>query len=302
MMHLRIISAARPIVIGALVLLSLALALVLGRWLAVVQAPLSRQAVGHSLLENGAADQAAYLFETPIWQGVALYRAERYHRSVGAFVTDGSVTGLYNMGNAYARLGLYQGAATAYETVLSRQPTHEDARFNLELVRAAEKRKRELEDESRNTENAGNWEDGLLENEQEEPPNTEIGEQTSAGEEDDGLQEETPPSEQENQEGAMQPAMSEAETTGQGVGGSEQENDLANEPTFSLSGSDQDEADNLAPNNGDLDNAEVLGGAMERQREEAMADQILLRRIEDDPAIVLRARLNMALRKQQATR
>ena len=44
----------------------------------------------------------------------------------------------------------------------------------------------------------------------------------------------------------------------------------------------------------------VIGGEVDRVREEAMADEILLRRIEDDPALVLKARLNMALRRQQA--
>ena len=120
--------------------------------------------MARNLLENGAPDEAAHLFETPLWQGVALYRAGRYHRSVGAFVMDDSITGLYNMGNAYVRLGLYRGAITAYQTVLERRPGHEDAHYNLELVRAALQREQELEEESRETENAGNWADGLREN------------------------------------------------------------------------------------------------------------------------------------------
>ncbi|NJO38889.1 MAG: hypothetical protein HC871_16390 [Rhizobiales bacterium] len=46
----------------------------------------------------------------------------------------------------------------------------------------------------------------------------------------------------------------------------------------------------------------MMGGVIDPEREESMADEIVLRRIRDDPAIVLRARLNMALRKQRAVR
>lgn len=291
--------SAKPIKTGALLFLSLAIALMLGRWLAIAETPLTRHAVGLGLLANGAPDQAAHLFEAPLWQGVALYRAERYHRSVGAFVTDNSVTGLYNLGNAYARLGLYQGAVTAYEAVLKRQPTHEDASFNLELVRAAKRRADELELESRETENAGNWEDGLREEDKERSARQQAGEQDGEESqapkpEDDGM------GEQDADGGAGEPLTSDVEITGQGMGGSEQDNEMADAQTFSLSGREDEEADDLQANEAKPDSSEVLGGVTERLREEAIADQILLRRIEDDPALVLKARLNMALRRQRA--
>lgn len=293
----------RPIVIGGLLLTALAISLLLGRWLAIVQAPLTRHVVARDLLENGAPDKAAHVFETPIWQGVALYRAGRYHRSVGTFITDDSVTGLYNMGNAYARLGLYRGAAAAYETVLQRRPDHEDALFNLELVRAAAKRERELEDESRETENAGNWEDGLRENQEQGEPETTIGDQASDEENTDPSD---PPEgesgDQDGEAGAGETAAPESQIAGESAGGSEKDGEQAEASVFSLSGRDDQEAEDLSPEGGDPENAEVIGGVVDREREEAMADEILLRRIEDDPALVLKARLNMALRRQKAGR
>lgn len=287
---------------GAL-LTALAVALLLGRWLAVVQAPLTRHAVARDLLENGVPDKAAHVFEAPIWQGIALYKAGRYHRSVGSFVTDDTVTGLYNMGNAYARLGLYRGAAAAYETVLRRRPDHEDALFNLELVRAAAKREQELEDESRETENAGNWEDGLRDNQEQGEPETTVGDQ--AGDEENTDPADPPegdPGDQGGEAGAGETAAPESQIAGENAGGSDRQGEQAEASVFSLSGRDDQEAGDLSPEGGDPENAEIMGGVVDRAREEAMADEILLRRIEDDPAIVLKARLNMALRRQRAAR
>lgn len=293
----------RPIVIVGILLISLAVALVLGRWLAVVQAPLTRHSVARNLLDNGAPDKAAHVFETPIWQGVALYRAGRYHRAVGAFVTDDSVTGLYNMGNAYTHLGLYRGAITAYETVLQRQPNHDDARYNLELVRAAAKREQELAEEARQTENAGNWEDGLRDNEEQGEPETAESDQAGEGEEPDpSAQPEEQADDQDAHAGAGETAAPESQIAGENAGGSDKEGEQADASVFSLSGRDDPDADDLSPENGNTEDAEVIGGEIDRVREEAMADEILLRRIKDDPAIVLKARLNMALRRQRAGR
>ena len=305
MMPARILNrlSRRPLMIAGLLLASVAVALLLGRWLAVVQAPLTRHAVARDLLENGSADKAAHVFETPIWQGVALYRAGRYHRSVGAFVTDDSVTGLYNMGNAYARLGLYRGAITAYQAVLQRRPDHEDAAYNLELVRQAAQRAQELEDESRDTENAGNWEDGLRDSQEQGEPEVAETDQASEGESADPEdQPEGELGEREGQEGAGETAAPESEIAGENAGGSERQGDQADASTFSLSGREGQEADDLAPDGGELEDREVLGGMVDRAREEALADEIILRRIEDDPAVVLKARLNMALRRQQGNR
>lgn len=293
----------RLVVSIGLLLLALTVAVLLGRWLAVVQAPLTRHAVGMNLLENGTPEKAAYVFEAPIWQGVALYRAGRYHRAVGAFVTDDSITGLYNMGNAYTHLGLYRGAIAAYEAVLRRRPNHDDARFNLELVREAARREQELIEESRETENAGNWEEGLQESEEQGEPETQSGDQASDSES-------SPPSEpqdgeqgdQEGENGAGETAAPESQIASENAGGSDKEGEQAEASIFTLSGRENQGADDLSPEGEDPDDAEVIGGEIDRAREEAMADEIVLRRIKDDPAVVLKARLNMALRKKKAER
>ena len=295
--------ARRPALLAGLVMAAFAVSLLLGRWLAVAQEPLTRHTVGRQLLDGGAPEKAAHVFETPIWQGVALYRAGRYHRAVGSFVTDDSITGLYNMGNAYTQLGLYRGAVTAYEAVLRRRPDHEDARFNLALVREAARREQELIEESRQTENAGSWEDGLQESEEQGEPETNSGDQAGSSENTETA--DPPDGDQGEQDGdrdAGESTAPESQIAGENAGGSDKEGEQAEASVFTMSGRDDQEADNLSPEGSDLEDIEVIGGVTDRVREEAMADEIVLRRIKDDPAVVLKARLNMALRKQRARR
>ncbi|MEZ5824939.1 MAG: tetratricopeptide repeat protein [Geminicoccaceae bacterium] len=92
---------------------------------------------GMALLQEGRAQDAVYLLDDPLWRGVASYRAGRYMRAAGDFITEGSDAGLYNLGTTYAHLHEWKGAITAFETVLRRRPDHEDARHNLDIVRRA---------------------------------------------------------------------------------------------------------------------------------------------------------------------
>lgn len=85
-----------------------------------------------ALLDNDPA--AATLFENRQWQGAAHYRSGDYAASAEDFGDDRSPTGLYNQGNALAKLGRYADAIDRYEQVLSRQPNQEDAAFNKALL------------------------------------------------------------------------------------------------------------------------------------------------------------------------
>jgi Ca-activated chloride channel homolog len=94
-------------------------------------------------LESGAAAEAAERFQDPAWRAAANYRAGEFERALEALpdLPDPDVD--YNRGNALARLGRLDDAVTAYERVLEREPDHEDARHNLELVQALRERQPE---------------------------------------------------------------------------------------------------------------------------------------------------------------
>ncbi|MEZ5931103.1 MAG: tetratricopeptide repeat protein [Alphaproteobacteria bacterium] len=303
--HCRRLLLRQPTMSALMLLVALTVALLLGRWLAIAQTPLTRQAVARHLLENGAPEKAAYVFEAPIWRGVAHYRAGRYQQAITAFIADGSIEGLYNLGNAYARLGLFQEAAGAYEAVLQRRPAHGDARFNLDLVRRAARREQEQLDETGGNENANDWQSNLEEAEgedegEERPGNNE--QASASGDDQPSSSQEGASDDRQGGTGSDDTAGRSPQPAGRNANGRVIEGEQIDASVFSLA--DQGEEDQYDPPTDDLppEESDVMGGEVDHDREESMADEIVLRRIKDDPAIVLRARLNMALRKQKALR
>ncbi len=88
----------------------------------------------YAALRSGAPERAATLTERKDWRGVAEYRAGNYNSAVGSFTGLDDVRNTYNLGTALARAGDLDGAIAAYDSVLSRDPEHEDAAFNKALL------------------------------------------------------------------------------------------------------------------------------------------------------------------------
>ena len=89
------------------------------------------------LLEAGKPEQAAKLFIDPRWRAAAEYRSGNYEQSLKYLDNIEDPESVYNRGNALAKTGQYEDAIEAYEQVLEAVPEHEDARYNLELVKKA---------------------------------------------------------------------------------------------------------------------------------------------------------------------
>ena len=99
-----------------------------------IQQPPTTHEIARELLAAGRPDDALILFDEPVWRGIAEYRAGRYARAVGEFFPPESVLHIYNIATSHAQLESWVGAIGAYEKVLRLDPSHVDARHNLELV------------------------------------------------------------------------------------------------------------------------------------------------------------------------
>lgn len=92
-------------------------------------------AVAYRLFGEGRFGEAAEIFTDPAWKGVAFYKSAQYWRAAEAFVRADDPVSAYNLGNAYARLGYYELALTAYLDALARRPSLVDAAANADLMR-----------------------------------------------------------------------------------------------------------------------------------------------------------------------
>lgn len=245
-------------------------------WLAPrLSAPPDRLQVARALLEEGRAVEAVHLFETPDWKGVAEYRAGRYHRALGAFFQHETATNLYNMGNAYAQLQEWKGARAAYEKALSLDPGHADAAHNLAIINEAEKLQNAQVAASRSERRLGIWRDSDRERKSE--GGADGGERIEQG---------------DNTTGDTEAADGQSGQAGQGAGeGRLGETRLSTETMVGAASGDpaQDQPDDLK---GQAKGASVL-------LESTIAAEVLLRRIRDDPARVLSARLQAIDRQRR---
>jgi hypothetical protein len=94
----------------------------------------------------------------------------------------------------------------------------------------------------------------------------------------------------------------ESEVAGSTTSDSLKKGEASDASVFNLSDQESDDAGSPSSDGKAPEDAIVLGDIADQAREEALADEIILRRINDDPAVVLKARLNMALRKQRGGR
>ncbi len=87
------------------------------------------------LLAEKRYAEAEKTFTRSDWQAVAAYRGENYQKASEQFKQLGGPLGLYNQGNALAYLGEYQKAIEAYEKALKLDASHEDAKYNRDLLK-----------------------------------------------------------------------------------------------------------------------------------------------------------------------
>jgi Ca-activated chloride channel family protein len=94
--------------------------------------------------KNNQFEQAAKLFENPVWKAAAHYKAGEYDKALENLKNNQTALSAYNQGNALAQSGQLEQAIKAYEQALTLNPDDADAKYNKELV------EKELEKQKQN--------------------------------------------------------------------------------------------------------------------------------------------------------
>ena len=91
-----------------------------------------QQAAAAVLNEDFTNPQLSEHFD---WNGIALYRQNRFKEAAMEFQNSDDRIANYNRGYSLAKSGDLKGAVSEYEAALALDPNFEDARFNLDLVK-----------------------------------------------------------------------------------------------------------------------------------------------------------------------
>ena len=209
-------------------------------------------------LQEGSPADAATLFDDTEWRGVARYQAGDYAGSAAEFAASGDTRNLYNLGNAMAQQGEFDAAIDVYEQVLEMEPGHEDAQYNLDLVKGIkdEQEQQSQGDDQQSTENPG-----------------------GEGQESDGESQEN----QEGSEGSSDSQQSESSDSSQ-----RSEEEMSEEDLQALQEELQRAAEEAEQGEQPQQLTEAELAELRQQQEQQQAMEQWLRRIPDDPGGLLR--------------
>ncbi len=241
-------------------------------------------------LKKGETEEAIRQFNNEAWKGVAQHSSGDFESSAKTFEQLDSTLGMYNRGNAQARMGQLDEAAKSYRDALKKDPDYADAKANLDLVEKLIKQKKQ-EKEKQQEEGEGDQEEEDKESEpqqgeknQEQKSNSSQDDKQQQG--DEGQQEPSPEdSKQEKQDSAAE-AKKDVENSKQGdkLDKDQKPKEKPGKTDQQMQSGEQDETEADEPQQ--ANNTESDGEG--QKTEEEVALEQWLQQIPDDPGGLLR--------------
>jgi len=267
----------------------------------------TKDQVGAEHFNNEEYEQALTSFENTQWKGSSAYKSGDFETALSNFQQDNSAQGLYNQGNALAHLGKLDEAIKAYDESLKIDPNNENAIANKALLeqmkQQQEQQKQDGDQQDQDSEQDKSKEDneqqGDQDSEQEQKESSEQdssnkdssdqknSDQESSDSESSQSEQQSEPSDSENQETPEQ--QSEQQSSEQGE--TEQENSEASNE------GEGEESQDKKPEQ-QMTSAQLKQQEIDEQEQQQKIEQ-LLRKVSDDPAILLRNKMILESRKRQ---
>ncbi|AEE23614.1 Tetratricopeptide TPR_1 repeat-containing protein [Glaciecola sp. 4H-3-7+YE-5] len=273
---------------------------------------------------------AAEHFEDPMWRGAAAYKAQDYDAALAAFQQAKGAQARYNEGNTLAQLGKLDEAIEAYDKALEIDPAHEDAKANKALL---EQQKEQQDQQQQDNSDQQQGDDSQQNDNSQQSDNSEQGDNNQQGE-----QQNEQSSDQQQSQGSEQsqdgnssdqsdanPSQPEDQPEQDNQGEQEGENE-GDEPSAEQQNKDasaQQEEQNSSANNqsshamnddqqlNEQDAQEQQASAAgvqspeeltDEQKEQMQRMQTLLNRVPDDPAFLLKRKMQIENQKRRQQR
>lgn len=276
---------------------------------------------------------AAEHFEDPMWRGAAAYKAQDYDAALAAFQQAKGAQARYNEGNTLAQLGKLDEAIEAYDKALEIDPAHEDAKANKALLEQQKEQQKEQQDQqqqdnsdqqqgddsqqndnsqqSDNSEQGDNNQQGEQQNEQSSDQQQSQGsEQSQDGNSSD--QSDANPSQPEDQPEQDNQGEQEGENEGDEPSAEQQNKDASAQEEQDSSANNQSSHamnDDQQLNEQDAQEQQASAAGVQspeeltdEQKEQMQRMQTLLNRVPDDPAFLLKRKMQIENQKRRQQR
>ncbi|RTE86894.1 MULTISPECIES: tetratricopeptide repeat protein [Gammaproteobacteria] len=221
-------------------------------------------------------DRTEGLSDDPMLQGMAAYRAGDYEQAAQYFGQQETAESFYNLGNSLAHSGHLEEAIDAYDQALQQRPNWQSALENKEIVEQMKEQQSQQENESGDSDQNQQGED-------QESNDGQESQDSSSSDQSDASQSEqensdTSPSEEQNADGQSQEQQ--------------EQND-------SQTAEQQQQSAETEGNEEALEIPEAWQDLSEEERAEL---EQLLRRLPNDPALLLKNRLLLEAERRRLQR
>ena len=229
-------------------------------------------------LSHGDYEAAQDLFEDPMWRGSAAYKAGDFEQATSSFLTNDSVQGHFNRGNALAKDGDLQEAIDAYDRALSLDPDMEDAIANRALVEQLKDQQQDQDQQKEQNQEQNQQDQQNQDQQDQEQQNQDSQSQDQEQQNEDSQNQDQAQESTEDQE-KSDPEKSEQEKI------------------------DDQKAQEQVENDAEEAAAEAsLEEMSDEEKQEQQDIEKMLRRIPDDPGGLLRAKFRYQSRQQNRQR
>ena len=255
-------------------------------------------------------------------KGSALYQQGNFDAALEAFSNDKSATGFYNYANALAKSGQLEQAIDAYKQAQTLQPNFSEAADNQALV---EQLLEQQQQQQQQQQQEGDSQDNQQQSDQSEQQNNQQSDQNQQGENSDSQSEQNQGEQSQEQQG--EPGDESDTEQDQQSAESGSQSDKQNEPELQTQPqanqeqkqpeqTNEEQAENTQPQTAQQQtltdeqkqNAQQQAAQAQtreltnEEKEKAQQLNQLLRKVPDDPAILLRNKMQLEAQKRQYQR
>lgn len=265
---------------------------------------------GQKKYNNEQFEEAAQQFENSMWQGSAHYKNGNYEQALESFKKSDSAEALYNQGNSLAKLQKFDEAIDAYKAALKKNPDHENAKANQSLIeQIKQQQEQQKKDQQGDGDSSDEKQDGEENQENSDGEQSEQDQQQRSG--NDSQDQSDQESSEQNQEQQSQEEKEQQEKPPENSSDNsdddakESAEDNAAKPSEEETQDEENLAEQQAQNEaseqekGEAGDIQQLTEAEQAAQEEEQKHQQLLKKVTDDPYLLLRNKMQLEYQKRR---
>jgi len=264
--------------------------------------------------QRGKYKDAVDQFKDETWKASSLYKSGDYEGALNAYQNIPGPNSAYNQGNALAKLGKLEEAIKKYDQALREAPDFEDARTNKKIIEDLLKQQQQQnqneqqqnQDQNESGDNSEQNDSQNSDQNNQDGSNDQSGQQNPGeGQQSDETQDQSANNEQQNsgddsQQSEDSKINEESESSDSQQQNAEQDQSEQNESAQQNSGQPKEsEQQSEREAQAAQGQAEELTDA---EKEELQRMESLMRRVPDDPAFLLKRKMQLEAQKRQRQR